>query len=196
MKKALKAGRTLSPRWSLHGFTLIELLVVVSIIALLVAMLLPALERARDSARTAACINNMRSLVQADLVHAADHSGVLATDQYRDEPWWVHRDPPSRDGSLSWDTALAPYMNVTSRTTFNGKPTLVQRPGKRKLARRILPRVHAVSRSQWQCPRVPLRRQQGAHLELTRVEPRIVPRERVVVFDRWTDGVPVTEPRT
>lgn len=60
-----------------HAFTLIELLVVVSIIALLVAILLPAVHNARLRAKEAICMSDMRSLSQASLVYAVDSQGLL-----------------------------------------------------------------------------------------------------------------------
>ena len=59
---------------SLHrGFTLIELLVVISIIALLVGLLLPALGAARDAARNVKCLSNTRSLALGGVAYATDH---------------------------------------------------------------------------------------------------------------------------
>jgi prepilin-type processing-associated H-X9-DG protein/prepilin-type N-terminal cleavage/methylation domain-containing protein len=58
-------------------FTLVELLVVIAIIAILVAMLLPVLSRARDSGRNAVCINNQRQLGLASLLHVDEHDGNL-----------------------------------------------------------------------------------------------------------------------
>ncbi len=59
------------------GFTLVELLVVVSVIALLISILLPSLQKARKQAQTTVCASNIRQLAVANLAYAADNSGRL-----------------------------------------------------------------------------------------------------------------------
>lgn len=59
------------------GFTLIELLVVVAIIALLIAILLPSLSKARDQSRLTVCLSNLRSQVTGVLTYTQDHGGRL-----------------------------------------------------------------------------------------------------------------------
>lgn len=60
---------------SRRAFSLIELLVVVSIIAVLVALLLPSLKSARDAGRLVQCANNQRQLAFADLNYANENAG-------------------------------------------------------------------------------------------------------------------------
>jgi prepilin-type N-terminal cleavage/methylation domain-containing protein/prepilin-type processing-associated H-X9-DG protein len=70
-----------------HGFTLVELLVVIGIIAVLISILLPSLQKAREAAQRTACLSNLRSLMQAANIYALNSKDDLSigcsSDQYR-----------------------------------------------------------------------------------------------------------------
>ena len=93
-----------------RGFSLIELLVVIAIIAILAGMLFPVFARAREKARTASCVSNLRQLGMASEMYSQDHDGLLAPtmgDCLAPVPF------PPHEGFIvenTWFRRLEPYM--------------------------------------------------------------------------------------
>jgi prepilin-type N-terminal cleavage/methylation domain-containing protein len=81
-----------------HGFTIIELMVAVGVIGILVAIILPAVGKAREQARELVCQSNQRQIAAAFLAFAADHKGRLPGN------WWdyANADPQRRAWLLNY----------------------------------------------------------------------------------------------
>jgi prepilin-type N-terminal cleavage/methylation domain-containing protein/prepilin-type processing-associated H-X9-DG protein len=95
----------------LKAFTLIELLVVIAIIAILAAMLLPALAQAKRKAQGISCINNLKQLTVAAHVYATDNQDAIPVNDIMSDAW-VTGDVSGRTGTVGITNIANLYAGV------------------------------------------------------------------------------------
>lgn len=107
------------------GFTLVELLVVVAIIGILVSLLLPAVQAARESARRLQCANNLKQIALAALNYESSHKRLppsgLAKLRY-DATHEVEVFNPYGSPQLSWAVVILPYLEQPALYERFGMP--------------------------------------------------------------------------
>ena len=102
---------------SRRAFTLVELLVVVGIIAVMVGILMPALSRARESARQVQCLSNLKQLSNATVAYVNENRGYYPGRAGQGADSWFNGDPKRYYGWIAWRRRIDPVTGMQYPST-------------------------------------------------------------------------------
>ena len=103
-----------------QGFTLVELLVVIGIIAVLVSLLLPALNKAREAAMRASCLSNLKQIATLLNMYATEYKGVVPIG-------YISQGPTNAAQGNNYQISISPSAGFASPSDADGDPPQLKR---------------------------------------------------------------------